>query len=764
MEKTAMKRLVTHISPSARMAIVLSACSVIIALMVGMGCTDRLKGEVDANQKPYVNFVNVPPDLQSFSRNPVVNWYGSDVDGIIASFRYVVVLKADVGLPDPISSADLIAYVLDTSNVPESLWTVLIVDPKGPDPKTSQIVRMTADFSDPIRQYVEQYVFLQAFDAEGAASDVVYRLFSRNDHPPQTRILGYAESDTPFVNSVFPGGAVSGVPLRWLGSDLIDYPQDPPPFLFHWRLYGPYDSTKFADIRRRYFKRVLLTRDAQVIDSGVLLTKCDTTIVGPDTTVACDTVTVRPSNAARIAAIFGADYGVFEPQFDVDDSSFVADNAKGGANRIVAESRGIDTFWTSKLDTILFNIFKDDSQDTTQQLYFIPWVRARDDAAVPDPVPAYLPNGISVIDPKFERSVLVVDFTNGAMGGVLPLKADTFWSNYINKWEITTGKGAQYSNAVDNVSYAARGLLKRLLQHRIVILYNDNSFKAEFWSRANYYGPVLKAVAGGVNCWMNMRCPVTGGLQVRPEFTPVPAFNPLYTVFFGVLTPAPLEHYYYSGWAYYAWGDNTQANLRTETFKGARPLANMESMWPTLLIDTSLLHQNYNWSFLQQIDGNTGDTIRAPFRWISEKASLPEVNWTPRLTPGTDPMYFYYSMYSDTVLGDASNGRIYGGSDPRGQLFDHSFRPIAHQFDNGFFRTVHMDFTLPAIKRDDKLDSAFFRIMNYLWNEDLNAVVSEKRYPDAKAAWTEERFRNTWNQVRETWNIESGWTPEDALK
>jgi hypothetical protein len=759
MEIRAMKRFVTHISPAARVAILIATCGV-IALMSGMGCTDRLKGELDANQKPYVNFVNVPPDLQRFSRNPVINWYGSDVDGVIAYFRYVVVLRADIDSLI-VTDIDLNNWVMNDANVDSATgWTYLVVDPTGPDPQTSQVVKMTADLSDPIRQYVEQYVFLQAVDAEGAGSDVVHRLFSRNDHPPQTLIFGYGTTDTPFVNSVFPGGAISGVPISWTASDPIDYPQDPPPFEFNWRMYGPYTDAQFAVVKT-FMDTVFLTRDAVVYRKGTLLTKCDTTIIGVDTTVDCDTVTVSTPNRARIAAIFGADYGVFERFFDVDAPTFTS----LGLNRIVEQSQGVDG-WTRSTSDTLFNVFRTIDSDTTQIQIFVLWAKSKDDAGVPDPVPAFLANGIPVVDPKFERHVLLLDYTgyvgSGRLSTALRPQVDTFWQTYINNWEEAAGLDSQFTISVDRVSKNQPRMISKLLQHKIVVIYNDCAIKGGLWDESRLYGPVLKAISGGVNCWSQMRCPVLGGRTSLPEAQPVPPLSALYTAFFGVVSPTPGEHYYHSGWEFYANGgrNGTDPKIRNESFKGGRPLPELADQWPALLIDTGLLHKNYDWTFRE----TNPITHEGPLQWIDTLACLPEVNWTPRLAPGTEPMYFFYSLYGNEVLGDSTNGKIIPQSHPLGPLYDHTFYPIAHQFDNGFFRTVHMDFTLPAIKRDANLDIAFNRIMNYLWDEDLNAVVAETRYPNAKAAWTADELKANWKRVQDQWNLDAGWIPKSTME
>jgi hypothetical protein len=127
-------------------------------------------------------------------------------------------------------------------------------------------------------------------------------------------------------------------------------------------------------------------------------------------------------------------------------------------------------------------------------------------------------------------------------------------------------------------------------------------------------------------------------------------------------------------------------------------------------------------------------------------------------------MYFFYSMYSDTVLGDESNGRIYATTHPLGPKYDHSWKPVAHQFNSGFFKTIHMDFTMTAIKRDANLETAFNNILNYLYDGGAPTAANGKRYPDSKATMTASDLRDVWNSVKQEWDAQAGWTPEDASK
>ncbi|RKX28376.1 MAG: hypothetical protein DRP47_04505, partial [Candidatus Zixiibacteriota bacterium] len=80
-------------------AIVLGVAStiLIISAVYLAGCTNTLEGDVYDNQKPIVSFVNIPPDGQDFSTNPVINWYGVDNDGLISYYRYHIATASAIG-------------------------------------------------------------------------------------------------------------------------------------------------------------------------------------------------------------------------------------------------------------------------------------------------------------------------------------------------------------------------------------------------------------------------------------------------------------------------------------------------------------------------------------------------------------------------------------------------------------------------------------------------------------------------------------------
>jgi len=159
-------------------------CLVGLAVIALSVACDRVSGEKTTNQAPVVYFVNIPPDGHQTSFDPVVYWVGTDSDGLVEMFRYIVVRVDEMGAnSDP---DDYIANVLMTR--PDDDWTYLNVTTD--QTQTTNIVPMSASLDDPINTFVQQYVFLQAFDDQGTPSDVVYRLFERNDNPPATRLHG----------------------------------------------------------------------------------------------------------------------------------------------------------------------------------------------------------------------------------------------------------------------------------------------------------------------------------------------------------------------------------------------------------------------------------------------------------------------------------------------------------------------------------------------------------------------------------------------
>ena len=158
----------------------------LIAGLIYSGCATGISGNAYVNSPPKVRFVNVPPDGSTFSANPIVSWVGTDIDGRVTEYRYAVILTSEIESalgPNPSADA-VIAWARDSSNAYR--WKSLTVTLD--DPANRDTVRLSADFQDPVNVVVQQYVFLEAYDDGGARSDMVYRIFGRNDHFPQTGI------------------------------------------------------------------------------------------------------------------------------------------------------------------------------------------------------------------------------------------------------------------------------------------------------------------------------------------------------------------------------------------------------------------------------------------------------------------------------------------------------------------------------------------------------------------------------------------------
>jgi len=211
---------------------------VVLAISVGLalsiGCSLEKKGTAYQNNPPTVFFANVPNDSSSLGYNPVVAWYGSDIDGYIIEFQYVVLRDSDLGGVSPVDfAADFPDTITD--------WTAV----EG----TRDTVQLYAS-TDP-SVYIRQYIFLRALDDDLAFSSIKFRTLSRNNHAPETAldpglVLPYEREDADGIPIAYclpeRSDYFSGIRFEWVGSDTIDYPGDQPAFEYHWALYGP-DTT-----------------------------------------------------------------------------------------------------------------------------------------------------------------------------------------------------------------------------------------------------------------------------------------------------------------------------------------------------------------------------------------------------------------------------------------------------------------------------------------------------------------------------------------
>jgi len=210
--------------------------AITIALALLISCSLKKKGTAYVNIPPVVFFANVPNDSSSLGYNPVVAWYGTDIDGYIIEFQYVAVRDADLGGVSPVDFArDFADTITD--------WIAV----EG----TRDTVQLYADTSASV--YIKQYIFLRALDDDSVFSSIKFRTLWRNNHPPATEgwyLLPYSRFEQCDGDS-FPifyclpelSDQFGGIVFEWSGSDTIDYPGDQPPFEYHWALYGPHDTS-----------------------------------------------------------------------------------------------------------------------------------------------------------------------------------------------------------------------------------------------------------------------------------------------------------------------------------------------------------------------------------------------------------------------------------------------------------------------------------------------------------------------------------------
>ena len=675
------------------------------------GCAKKLEGTAYDNQKPIVWFVNVPPENSQSSTNPIVNWIGQDRDGQIDFYRYIVVREDEIGewmgMPDtwnptsePLATNEVQAYVDEylLPQVNDTMWTVLLVRADSTDPHTSNIIPMSAQIEDPVRTYVPQYVFVQAFDEQGLGSDVAFRRFLRNDNPPATRIQLFVPG-TLFINSVLPSGDATGIRFQWTGSDAVDYPTDAPPFEYQWRLLGPYDDETYEDLMDSFLTTVFVTNDAQVFEFGlppdtigydtfwstddppeidsivpILLPTayivCDTTYEGGEEVETCDTMLIDLIEGSNVYGVVDTLLKVFTADFENSDFYVVADSS----------SDEYGNTWVYDERDSIYNAFWNSPSDTTQKAKFIFAVRSRDDAEVPDLTPAWA--SFDVIDPQHERDILVMNWSATAhenKGIIDSLKAH--WTDAIETWRIDPASTIDHSSIVFDPSIdfirgmtgysTGTALLEKLLKYKVYIILQDAVQSGGWNNNDDAYTNVLVGLQTGINVWVQARVPAQGHGSLQSS-NAIDALSATYQYFFGV------QQYEFPGWGSGlrdnndGWGYGAP---RAEDFIGALTLD--PDLWPDLHVDTTYLHRRYEWR-------GSVDPLQPPFYpYRPDLGALPQVGWCVR-TYETEVMYLFQSKYGqeNQILPD----RSYHG------------RPVGIRLNRGLFRTVHFLFSTLSLE------------------------------------------------------------------
>lgn len=639
------------------------------------GCPATLTGEQDANKAPVVRFTNVPPAGTKVSVNPTVYWVGTDVDGQIAMFRYIVIREDEMG---GLSPDDYITQTLPM--VSENAWTYIEVSIENPGTQTQ--VPMSAELDDPVNSFVPQYVFVQAFDDEGMGSQVVYRLFQRNDYPPNTKITRTIEGQI-FIDAPVPGGITTGVRMTWEGDDPDAEDES---FEFDWRLYGPYDDAEYQTLADSLIDTVFVTADAQVYFQGNndSLFLCDTTFEGVNPVISCDTLlvdTVSKSNA----------FGTISEFFRVDDP--LMDSLQ--LNRLVETSNG----WVSSVRDSIYNVYRFQPSDSTIKRHFMFWVRSRDAAGVADLTPSFLM--INVILPRYERDVLIADFAPISLAIKLNQPNIDTVRNYFGTMLTNWKPDVIWDNVLDVRQAAVAGSggglpIDVALRYKVIILYNDGLNNVSIGEGS--YDGISTGMESGVNAWTMFRGPKKKSSDAPVVIPPGLAPSGRELDYFGV------AGFVHSGWKGFA----VNFGPRIEDFKGAHSLEPTE--WPDLQVDTAQLHRRLDWDY------RFPPAVPDYYVWQPSTPWLPEVNWISRAS-GTEPLYLYESAY--------------GRKHPLG--FYHSFEgaPVGIRFETNLFRSAWFAFTPLAID-DDQMQQVFNKMMDWLYSENPAGSLSGRaRYPDA---------------------------------
>ena len=710
-------------------------------LLLLPGCSDRIYGDQIPNEKPVVYFVNIPPDGNKVSVNPVVHWVGTDSDGLVTSFRYIVVTEEEMGGVEP----DVYAATV-LPGVPSSDWVYLEVTVD--DPQTTNIVTASADLEDPVATYVRQYIFVQAFDDQGLASDIVFRLVLRNDFPPDTDISGI-NTERTHINDEQPGAVGTGIYPRW---EAEDPDLEDSLFTFQWIYFGPYTDEEFDTLLARHQICVFVTNDARVypIGEGHVIYYLDTTFSDLGMVVDTTIILVDTVQADNFYGSLDCDY------LNVWGEDFINDDLY---RPIDSSWNGVDVWVTDTRDS-LFDCFRHVETDSTIVRRFLFSVRSRDGADVVDLTPAW--TTFYAVEPRYEREVIVIDFgkalgrtnapyifaTDTMWNGELATPIQQYWKNILDTWAAQANGGAGIPNfdfSIDEDYVLAdfvgrRVALKRLLQHKMMILYNDDILPSGITDgrvpSSNLGANIYIAIDAGVNAFLTMRAPIVGGqnLGMQPSIIP----DASYQRYFGV------EELTYSGWGYHAFDvARIRPQVRIEDFVGAVSMGEFSPWpdWPDLEIDTIQLHNRYYWS-IQFPDPFPDWGWGMPFRWgggiytplPADLRALPEVDWASR-TYGTDVMYLYKSYY--------------GSAHPLGEPYSFNGAPVAHRNNAGIFKTVHFSFTPPGI-RDELMTPVLNDILDWLYSPNLGSPPAEIRYPDAQHQISlSEANENYWRRYQE---------------
>ncbi len=490
------------------------------------------------------------------------------------------------------------------------------------------------------------------------------------NQPPETYLTDTLEG-TYFINGVVGDNPAIGILLSWSGTDLVDSPYEDPSLEYEWRLYGPYLDVEKQQFDSDFRQRVFEDRYGCVyyFGRGITVDICDTTAVPyhidpSGLLIECTSLYLDSIVDSTFESDLG-DLGYIDTIYRVDDSDFQS----SPLNRIAVSSQGASaSVWVSDTASTLLDVFAAWPSDTTRLRRFLFWVRAREagDTASVDPTPASAT--LSVIDPKHERDLMVIDMARPApINRVHWDSARVYWQETADAWAVS--RPADSIVYDDERDYMMAGqhqqdpdVLRQLLSHRTVVLYSDDVQSGVFLTiSSDFMGWVFQSIDAGVGAWAATRYPTTpwGSGYPYSGFDDFPVtFSPgqTYSHYWGV------DSLRLCGWTHAAlqcFSDTSKPCERIEEFIGITPSSG--SAWPAAVIDTARLHSLYRW-------------VDPYYSWIDTLGALPEVNWFHPI-PQAETMYLYQSLY--------------GNDSPLG----YHNKPVMVRLDREHFRTVHSLFT-----------------------------------------------------------------------
>jgi hypothetical protein len=227
------------------------AAALIVSALMFSGCSKpSFEGDQPENARPKCYISNIPTEGEEYSQNPQLFWFATDEDGFISQYRYIVKKAEDIN-DDPMAYAENVLANGDYDD-----WTVIYTDSLTPGQSaTSDTISLFAAADPEI--YTPQYFFVQAVDNYGLPSNftdtnetngniqtLAYRMYSRNNNPPETHMS--VDTERIYFNLEDTTDTYGGINFSWSGSDSIDYRRSQPPFEYHWKVYGPFASREEA--------------------------------------------------------------------------------------------------------------------------------------------------------------------------------------------------------------------------------------------------------------------------------------------------------------------------------------------------------------------------------------------------------------------------------------------------------------------------------------------------------------------------------------